>query len=382
VGGLLPLTRSPVFVADMGSDPRTRVIHEAATREGIRSMMLVPLVTRDVVVAALALYHDVVYSYDAGEVAQVRALADQVALALAGAALHQQTLRQLAQLRALDAVQRAVSDPGSDPGNERVRCGSATQAIVSGGGATRAWVFHVRGSELDLVASAGATALADDASRAAARAALDAGKVLTHAGGTDVLVAAPIAHQGRVLGALVLAPPRPPHIEPGRGTLIVQASEDRELPQARHEFASTAAGQLAVAIANARLYDEARAMSVQLQAVIAAMPDGIIVFDRNDRVVFYNRKMTEAYGLEGVDLTGWTPADFVREISACLADPNVALEIARRVQGEERSRVHRIEFELVRPRRRVIERISAPVLAPDGSSFGQVVMYHDLTERM
>jgi PAS domain S-box-containing protein len=379
VGGLLPLTRSPVFVADVTSDPRTRVNHEVAAREGIRSMMLAPLVAREEVIGALALYHDTIYLHDAGEIAQVRALADQVTLALAGAALHQQTMRQLAELRALDAIQRAVSDPAGDPGDEPLRCSSAAQAIVSGGGATRAWVLEVRGDALELVASAGATALAGDASLAAALAALQAGRVVTQASGGDAFVAAPIVHQDRTFGVLVLAPPRPPHVEPARGTLILEG-EDRILSQARDAFASTAAGQLAVAIANARLYARARATSMQLQAVLAALPDGIIVYDQNDRVVFYNRNVLEAYGLQGVDITGWAPADFLREVASCLADPGIAHEIIRRMHGEERDRVDRIELEVVRPRRRILSRMSAPVLGSDGARIGQVVTYHDLTE--
>lgn len=376
VGGLLPLTRAPLFVADMSTDPRTRVMHEMAAHEGIRSMMIVPLINRADVYGAVALYHDGVYRYDQHEVAQLRALADQVALALGGAALHAQTTRQLAQLRALDAVQRAVADPG----NEVERCQRAAHAIVAGGGATRAWVFHARGHELDLVASSGATALSDDPARAAARTALAGGRVVSQApAGTDPVVAAPITHQGRTYGALVLASPRPLSPEPGRGTVVLTYAEDHELPLARHEVASTAAGQLAVAIANARLYDEARTMGVRLAAVIAGMPDGILVFDRHDRVVFYNRKVQEAYGLEDVDLTGWSPMDFLREVTHCYVDPGVPREIARRI-ADEKDRVHRIEFELRHPRRMIIERISGPVTTPDGESFGQVVVYHDLTE--
>ena len=120
-------------------------------------------------------------------------------------------------------------------------------------------------------------------------------------------------------------------------------------------------------------------MGARLSVVIAGLPSAVLVFDRSDRVVFYNPKVLEIYGLEDVDLMGWTPQDFVREVGQCHEDPAVPLEIARRVT-EEKDRVHRMEFVLVKPKRRLIERISAPVLMPDGEWFGQVVLYHDLTD--
>jgi PAS domain S-box-containing protein len=374
VGGLLPLTRSALFVADLRTDPRTRVLHEIAEREGIRSAMIMPLFHRNEIAGALALYHDLVWTYEADEMAQVRALADQVALALGSAALHQQTTRQLAQLRVLDAVVRAASDPGS----EVERCQRGVQAIVAGAGATRAWVVKAQGDELSVVAEAGASALAESIALFAGRAALRALRATAVEAGSETLVAAPIAHHDLVYGALVLAPPRVAPSEPRPATVMLQYAEDKDLPEARHEFASTAAGQLGSAIANARLYDSARTLGIRLAAVIAGMPDGIVVLDERDRVVFFNRVVQEIYGFEGRDLKGWSTADFVRESAACFDDPATPLEIARRV-AEERYAVNRFEYEVARPRRRVIERMAAPVIARDGLVLGQVVLFHDLT---
>jgi PAS domain S-box-containing protein len=73
------------------------------------------------------------------------------------------------------------------------------------------------------------------------------------------------------------------------------------------------------------------------------MPDAVLVFDRSDRIVFYNPKVMEIYGLGEVSLIGWTPQDFVREIGHCYEDPAVPLEIARRV-AEEKDKEHRISF--------------------------------------
>ena len=59
-------------------------------------------------------------------------------------------------------------------------------------------------------------------------------------------------------------------------------------------------------------------------------------------------------------------------------DPTVAKEIVRRV-AEDELHMYRMEYELSRPVRRVVERVSAPVLGEQGQFLGQVVLFHDIT---
>jgi PAS domain S-box-containing protein len=377
MAGILEFTRSPIFIADVTTDPRTRSLHESGRREGIRSVLLIPLIHRDEVMGALGLYHDLVWTYEAEDLVPLRALADQVALALANASLHEKTGRQLAQLRVLQSLVRAVSDPVSAD----IRCQRGAHAIVTGGGAASAWVFTREASELRLVAQAGGSAAAEQDAEAAARAALQAQGPVTHSlPGADSLVAAPFVLGNDCAGALVLAPPRPMSHAPRPVTTIVYFQQEIDPGDAQHEFVATAAGQLGTAIVNARLFEEATTMGVRLTAIIEGMPNGILVFDRNDRLVFYNKLIQEFYGLTNVDLSGWTPADFVREVSHCFADPSVPQKISRRV-SEHKDKVYRMEFELTTPRAYYLSRVSAPVTTPDGAWYGQVVLYHDLTEK-
>lgn len=374
-GGLLPFTRAPIFIPDLQTDPRTRPIHELAAQEGIHSSLLLPLARGEALYGALALYHDVAWSYGPDDIAFARACADQLALALANALLLEQSERQLSQLRVLEAVVQAVSEPL--PLLERCRRGA--QAIVDRGGATAAWVFLAEDGAPKTSVRAGTTPVPDRAAQDAARAALAARLPVTHPVlGTDTLVAAPIAHPDRPLGAVVLAPPRPRHGEPRPATTML-TFEEGEDPASHHEFVATVAGQLATAIANARLYEEAATLGARLGAVVDSMPTAMLVYDRDDRITVYNRKVLEIYGIDGRDLRGWTPADFVREIGHCFADPAVPEEISRRVP-QHRASADRLEFELSHPKRRVIERISAPLRLPDGQHLGQVVLYHELTD--
>lgn len=377
MAGILEFTRSPIFISDVTTDPRTRSLHEPGRREGIRSVLLIPLIHRDEVMGAVGLYHDLIWTYEAEDLVPLRALADQIALALANASLHEQTGRQLAQLRVLEALVRAVSDPVAGD----IRCQRGAHAIVTGGGAASAWVWLADRTGLRLVAQAGASAAAENVAEDAARAALSAKRPVTHPlPGADSLVAAPFLLGTDSEGVLVLAPPRPPNRTPRPVTTIVYFQQEVDPGDAQHEFVGTAAGQLGTAISNARLLEEATTMGVRLTAIIAGMPNGILVFDRNDRLVFYNKLIQEFYGLSDVDLHGWTPADFVREVTHCFADPSVPQKIARRV-SEHKDKVYRMEFELTIPRPYYLSRVSAPVTTPDGTWYGQVVLYHDLTEK-
>src|SRR5207249_1334988 len=84
------------------------------------------------------------------------------------------------------------------------------------------------------------------------------------------------------------------------------------------------------------------------------------------------------YGLEGRELSGWSPEDFQQAIGPNFADPTVPGEIVRRV-AEEPLGLHRMEFEILRPVCRIIERVSAPVLGEAGQFLGQVVLFHEIT---
>src|SRR5262249_23776561 len=115
-----------------------------------------------------------------------------------------------------------------------------------------------------------------------------------------------------------------------------------------------------------------------LHAILRCAPEGILVFGTDTRIVYYNAEALRIYSLEGTDVTSWTTDDFKRAVQGHFADPEVAEEIARRLH-EEAGRVHRMEYELVYPVRRIIERSSAPVLGDAGEFLGQVVLLHDIT---
>jgi PAS domain-containing protein len=256
------------------------------------------------------------------------------------------------------------------------------QAIVADGGAAAAWVLCTESDhEPTRMVQAGPSTLPLPAVEDLGRAAISQKRFVSGVPSAPALVGAPLVHRGEILGALALLPPRSGFSPPRPGTTVVRLSGEAEVEDARHlhEFLGAAAQQLATAIANARLQEEARTTSARLAGLIAAAPDAVLVFDRSDRIVSYNARVLEILDLKDVDLTGWTPQDFMREVGPSYEDPTVPLEIARRA-AEEKDRAHRIEFVLLRPKRRLIERVSTPILTAERAWCGQVVIYRDLSE--
>jgi GAF domain-containing protein len=240
-GALLVRTGAPIYLADVSTDPRTRVVHELAREEGLRSALLVPLLHRGRPLGAVALYHDISWTYDTEDLTLVRAFADQLALSLADSALHAEHARRLRQLHLLQTMVAAGAERGEHAsGLERAR--RALAAMVAGG-LPCAWLYLREGRALRLVAHAGASALDGRVSEEAARAALAVRRALTHVSGdAPPLAAAPLGAREPV-GALVVAPPLPPPPKPRPGTLHL-VLETIEGYADLDPFIGTAAAQL------------------------------------------------------------------------------------------------------------------------------------------
>jgi GAF domain-containing protein len=298
VGGLIPIARTPIYVADVTTDPRTRVMHDVAAHEGLRSMLLMPLIHRGQLFGAIALYHDLVWHYEPEDIAPVRALADEMALALANANLHQQTQRQLAHLRVLERVARVAAEAGS----AAERADRVLRVLVERGAAVRAWTLGEGGAPWATAGDDGAGP-AREAAGQAAQAALLAGRAVARSGGPGPMVAAPLGAEGAVV--LELAPPRPAEARPP--TMFHAIAEEPDVGL-ELELVAGVAGHLAAGIAAAQA-----AAAAGLAATLAGVPRGVLVLDTEGRVVFHNQEALAAHGLEGRDLTGWRAADLLPE---------------------------------------------------------------------
>jgi GAF domain-containing protein len=102
----------PVLVDDTGSDPRVEY-PAAAVREGIASILSVPIIARERVIGVLRLYSAEPGRYSRDDVVFVSALAEIAGVAIANARLYERTTYDLAFWQTTARYLREGEEPGS-----------------------------------------------------------------------------------------------------------------------------------------------------------------------------------------------------------------------------------------------------------------------------
>ncbi|MBA4071065.1 MAG: hypothetical protein C0497_04395 [Gemmatimonas sp.] len=165
-------------------------------------------------------------------------------------------------------------------------------------------------------------------------------------------ILAPLMSGGQVVGVLSLVNREEPF----------NAEDARMLQQ----FAS----QVAVAIVNARLYEEAAEAQREISAAFEAIGDGIVVLDAEARIVRHNARFLEIAGLPDAD--GARGRDFY---DAVLHEPRALAEttaVGRAIVGQQ----------VAREQLRSVwnDRVLEVLAAPHPGTGGAVVSVNDLTE--
>ncbi|HLE27258.1 MAG TPA: ATP-binding protein [Anaerolineales bacterium] len=180
---------------------------------------------------------------------------------------------------------------------------------------------------------------------ARARAILDVAPV---AGKLQALLALPLRQEATYYGALWLGYERP------------HAFTESEV-----NFLTTLAGQAAVSVANARLFEAAEQRRQRLAAILASTPDAVIVTDRNERVLLLNPAAEAAFELTGKPAIGKPVAQVL---------PNIALV---RLLQDNRAAAGTDEIELSSGR--TLYASASPIISADGSVLGRVCVLRDVT---
>ena len=106
--------------------------------------------------------------------------------------------------------------------------------------------------------------------------------------------------------------------------------------------------------------------------------DGILVVDETARILSYNRRFVEMYGLPAKLLEDQVDEPVLQHVTALMADPR---SFVQRVQYLYEHREETSQDELLLKDGRVIDRYSAPMFGPGGRCYGRVWYFRDITER-
>ncbi len=166
------------------------------------------------------------------------------------------------------------------------------------------------------------------------------------------------------------------------GAFIIAYRRDHHFTREEIALATGIADHAAVAIQNARLYEEIDRRAAELSAVIGSIADGVIVYSPDGRIARLNRAAR--------DILGYAEADLGRPLDERVADLSLTDARGRPLQREELpfpralrgERVVGQEIQLRRPDGRHYRLIAstAPVNDAEGRFLGAVSTLHDITQ--
>jgi len=179
---------------------------------------------------------------------------------------------------------------------------------------------------------------------ARARAVLDVSKVTSR---VQALIALPLRQEANFLGVLWIGFSQP------------HSFNDTEI-----NFVSTLAGQAAVAVSNASLYEASEGGRQQLQAILASSPDAVIVADSRERILLINPAAENIFGIKSQTADGRPLVEVIdrAELTELIRSPQVG---APRQLGLEDGRT--------------LFASASPITADNDDLIGYVIVLRDVT---
>jgi PAS domain S-box-containing protein len=171
-----------------------------------------------------------------------------------------------------------------------------------------------------------------------------------------------------VAGRLQAVMALPLRLEPTfHGALWLAYDTPHTFGEAEINFLTTLAGQAAVSVANARLFEAAEQGRQRLAAILASTPDAVVVTDRSERVLLLNPAAEAAFDLAGKATVG-------RPVAQVLPDPEL-VKLLQTNHGSPPSAAG--EFKLSTGR--TLYASASTIIGADGGALGRVCVLRDVT---
>ncbi len=384
------LERSVVHVGDLDAAPDVPALSlRLAHSLGYRALLAVPILRGAEPVGAIGVLRAEPGPFSAKQIELLQVFAEKAAIALENARIFQELeqrtaelSRSVGELRALGEIGRAV---GSTLDLQAVLTSIVAHAVKlssADGGTIYEFdegeqVFEPRanyGVDRELVERLHQARVRLGGDSAVARAAASRHviqipdiaadqsyrfrEIMLEAGYRS-LAAAPLVREDRVLGGLV-----------------VRRKQSGELPEQTVALLQTFAAQSAVAIYNARLFDEVQRQKTYSEALVEASPVAIATLDDGGRVVSWNPAAERLFGWRAAEALG-------RELDHLVAVGSPELRAEAEAYSRQVLAGGRTHFISRRTRRDGtlvdVEAAAVPVIVED-RELGYVAVYHDITE--
>jgi PAS domain S-box-containing protein len=383
------LDRYPIIVNDVRQSKVLPELLAVAEQEGFRAFADFPLRGREHVLGALTVYYDQPHIFDEAEMDRLRTFVNQVTLALENARLYERTDRALArrvsQLAAIEEIGRELTSTLDV--NRIFNMVLERTMGMTGASAGLLAVCNPVCDHLDLITQRGYPqgslqqyqrdgwpldrGIVGRVARTGEKALLNDVRVdpdyTPRLADTSAQLTVPIVKEGRVLGVVSLESNRPQGFSPDDERFTIQLAE-----------------LAAIAIDNARLFQQVTEGRDNLQAILDSTRDGVIVTDREARIVLANPMIEEMSGFSAQQLVGRWVREVLDELGLQMATtlglPLREQEQALALLSIVSDGVERFTFELAGSPARYIEQTASPVKDKDGAVVGRLFVFRDITE--
>ena len=153
------------------------------------------------------------------------------------------------------------------------------------------------------------------------------------------------------------------------GALWLAYDQPHTFTDTEKDFLATLAGQAALAVANARLYEAADQGRSRLASILASTADAVVVTDRAGRLLLLNPAAEAAFELAGQSVIG-------RPVGQVLRNPDLAKLLLDRPAAAGAPPTSTGEFEIAG---RTLFASASNIISDDGSVVGRVCLLRDVT---
>jgi PAS domain S-box-containing protein len=380
--GHVASTLAPLVVERMLSDPRT-VNVEWMRRQGFVAYIGLPLGVRDRLVGVLSLYTRHAHRFTDDEVEILTSFGTQAAIAINNAQLFEETQDRRQAAESLARAARTLTE-SLDVGTVAERIVATVQplfkaryvvlrrrrpdgSLVVMASAGQARSFYEPGNVLPPGVGVAARALAEgrpmwcrdllaDRSIGLNEEALER----TRSAGIRSFLVAPLIGRGATTGVLGIA-----------------YEDARDFSEGEVTLLETFADQAALALENARLYQEAQAREAFIRNVIESLGEGFVVLDERGSVLTWNQAVGRMSGVSADAATGRPFSEAFLGLSASVDD-----SIRRLLAGEMSHFVLDAVERHAPGDARVVLNVKGSALTERDTPSGAALLIEDITERV
>ncbi len=297
-------TGKPDLVRDTGKINYEPNYAELLQQEGIAALGSFPLVSPDGQIGYLAVYYDDRHFFSSEELELLGSFAAQAALAVSNARLHQRTdmalSRRVHQLSVLEAISRELAAATHSDLLFDLILDQAMEFTNSTWG-----MFSIYDAETELL-----EVKVQRGYHSAVKSPLTGQGIPGNSAIQQIAINIPDLrlesdHQDFTLGRARSHLSVPLLNQSSvTGVLSLESEGEHAFSDMDVAFISQLANQAAAALQNARLFSDVSTMRDRLSAVLNSVLEGIVLFDRNWRVILTNRAVAGITGLEPGEIAG------------------------------------------------------------------------------